>query len=291
VVKWGVLVGVAVCGLVLPGVASARWVPGPRTTWQWQLSGKLDLRVPAAVYDVDLFDTSAATVAALHARGRHVVCYLDAGTYEPGRPDSARFPKSVLGRGVAGWPGERWLDIRSRALRPIMNARLRLCARKGFDAVEADNVDGYENRTGFPLRARDQLAYNRYLAAAAHARGLSIALKNDLDQVAALEPRFDFALDEECFHHRECGELAPFVKAGKAVFEVEYTGSPARYCPQARAAGFMTMAKHLDLDAWREACWARHGSVQARVPEPAAAAPVVPALTYSHRYTGRPPTQ
>src|SRR5258705_316926 len=82
--------------------------------------------------------------------------------------------------------------------------------------IEPDNVDGYANSSGFPLSAKDQLAYNRWLAEAAHARGLSIALKNDLDQVAALAPYFDWALNEECFQYKECGSLAPFTTAGKA---------------------------------------------------------------------------
>ena len=34
---------------------------------------------------------------ALHARGVKVVCYMDAGTYEPGRPDSAMIPASLTG--------------------------------------------------------------------------------------------------------------------------------------------------------------------------------------------------
>ena len=59
---------------------------------------------------------------------------------------------------------------------------------EGFDGVEADNVDGYANDSGFPLTAADQLRFNRFLARAAHARGLSIGLKNDLGQAAALEP-------------------------------------------------------------------------------------------------------
>ena len=79
-----------------------------------------------------------------------------------------------------------------------------LCRQRGFDGVEADNVDGYSNATGFPLTAADQLAYNRFLARAAHARGLSIGLKNDLAQVAELEPDFDFAVNEECFAFSEC---------------------------------------------------------------------------------------
>jgi hypothetical protein len=235
-------------------IAAVSWSPVPGTTWQWQLSGGVDLSVDAAMYDVDLFDTSAATVADLHQRGRHVVCYLDAGTYEPGRPDAGSFPDAVLGNGVEGWPGERWLDIRRLdVLQPIIEARLDLCRSKGFDAVEPDNVDAYANSSGFPLSADDQLAFNRFIAAAAHARGLSVALKNDLDQAAALQPDFDWALDEQCYEYQECRALQPFAQAGKAVFIAEYALDPSAFCSQARAAGYSAMRKHLELDAWRQA--------------------------------------
>ena len=233
----------------------APWIPAPGVSWQWQLSGTLDLSVEAALYDVDLFDTPAATVAELHALGRHVVCYLDAGTYEPGRPDSGAFPAAVLGAGVEGWPGERWLDVRRLdLLRPILDARMDLCRDKGFDGVEPDNVDAYANTSGFPLTGADQLAFNRYLASAAHARGLSVGLKNDLGQVPALEPDFDWALNEQCFQYTECDALRPFARAGKAVLIAEYETDPAAFCPPARAAGYSAILKHVQLDAWRQAC-------------------------------------
>jgi hypothetical protein len=232
---------------------AALWAPAPGTTWQWQLSGKLDLSVDAQLYDVDLFDTPDSAIRELHARGARVACYFSAGSYEHGRPDSRRFPRSVLGRSLEGWPGERWLDVRRRALRPIMRARLDLCARKGFDAVEADNVDAYANRSGFRLRARDQLRYNRWLAAAAHARGLSIGLKNDLGQIPELVGRFDWALNEQCFEYDECSRLRPFVRAGKAVFVAEYRAGD--FCARARSLGFMAMLKRVSLDAWRAPCW------------------------------------
>ena len=79
---------------------------------------------------------------------------------------------------------------------------------KHFDGVEADNVDGYTNPTGFPLTAADQLTYNAWLARTAHALGLSIALKNDLDQARQLEPHFDYALDEQCFQYSGVLEAA-----------------------------------------------------------------------------------
>jgi hypothetical protein len=232
------------------------WRPAPNTTWQWQLSSTVDTSVPAQMYDIDLFDNSAGVVSSLHARGTRVVCYISAGSYERGRPDSGRFPRAALGRPLEGWPGERWLDIRRLdLLGPIMKRRLDLCAKKGFDGVEADNVDGYSNRSGFALTAAHQLRYNRFLARAAHARGLSIGLKNDLDQVRALEPQFDWALNEQCFQYSECERLTPFVRAGKAVFNVEYELETGAFCPAAAQLGLMSMRKRLDLDAWREPCF------------------------------------
>ena len=39
-----------------------------------------------------------------------------------------------------------------------------IAVQKGCDGVDPDNVDGYTNKTGFPLTAKDQLAYNKFLA-------------------------------------------------------------------------------------------------------------------------------
>ena len=234
--------------------AWAGWRPQLGTSWQWQLSGPLDTRVDAAVYDVDGFTTSAAQVAALHAEGRKVICYISVGAYEDFRPDRQRFPAVLLGASD-GWPGERWLDIRRLdLLEPIIAARFDMCRSKGFDGVEPDNVDGYANDTGFPLTAADQLAFNRMVAGLAHRRGLAVALKNDLDQVPQLVGDFDFAVDEQCAEYQECDELLPFTAAGKAVLEAEYNLPRSAFCGAARRLRFSAMLKRLSLDAWRQAC-------------------------------------
>ncbi|NBH05483.1 endo alpha-1,4 polygalactosaminidase, partial [Amycolatopsis sp. SID8362] len=234
--------------------APGRWQPAPGTTWQWQLSGKLDTSVDVAVYDIDGVDTEAGVVAGLHAAGRKVVCYVNVGAAEDFRPDAAAFPPEVKGKSD-GWDGERWLDIRRRdTLRPIMAARFGQCRDKGFDAIEGDNVDGYDEDTGFPLTAADQLAYNRMLAGMAHELGLSIALKNDLGQVRDLVADFDFSVDEECAELGGCPLLTPFVEAGKAVFHVEYNLEPARFCAETTALGFSSMRKNRALDAPRWPC-------------------------------------
>lgn len=224
--------------------------------WQYQLDGELDRAVDVDVLVVDLVDTAAGDVADLQRRGTRVVCYLSAGSWENWRPDADEFPDDVVGEPLAGWSGESWLDVsRDEVLLPLMAARLDLCAEKGFDGVEADNVDGYTQRTGFELSAEDQLRYVRGLADLAHDRGLAFGLKNDLDQVAQLEPHADFAVNESCRRYDECDALAPFVEAGKAVLHVEYTDAAEDpVCPSPTIEGFSTIVKHRDLRAWRMAC-------------------------------------
>jgi hypothetical protein len=230
------------------------WLPELETSWQWQLQGSIDTSIDVEMYDVDGFEVSKATVTDLHDAGRHVVCYLSAGAWENFRPDADAFPDSVLGRSN-GWPGERWLDIRKLGvLGPIMEARLDMCADKGFDAVEFDNVEGYQNRTGFPLHGADQLKFNVFLANQAHARGMSAVLKNDLGQIPALLPYYDFALNEQCHQYDECGRLDAFVEASKAVFGVEYKLAKPNFCPQANAHNFNFLKKKLSLKVWRSPC-------------------------------------
>ena len=236
------------------GPAMSYWVPAQNTSWQWQLSGTLDPTVNAVMYDIDLFDNSANVVASLHAQGRKVVCNFSAGSWENWRPDAGSFPPSVLGSPL-GSASERYLDIRNLAvLAPIMSARLDLCKSKGFDAVDPDNIDGYTNGTSFPLTYADQILYNMWIANAAHTRGLSVALKNDVEQVADLVSVFDWALNEQCFEYQECNTLLPFVATGKAVFNVEYNVPTTQFCPQANSLNFNSMRKHMSLDAFREQC-------------------------------------
>ncbi|MFE9426514.1 endo alpha-1,4 polygalactosaminidase [Kitasatospora sp. NPDC006697] len=237
-----------------PVPAGTVWHPSPGTPWQWQLTTPVDRSVDVPVYDIDGFENDASVVAALHAEGRKVICYVNAGAWEDFRPDASSYPTALRGS-TDGWNGERWLDIRQlSALRPLLAARFDLCRGKGFDAVEPDLLEGYANSTGFPLTAADQLAFNRMVADLAHQRGLAVALKNDLGQIPDLVGDFDFAIDEQCAEFKECDSLTPFVKAGKAVLHVEYNVAPADFCSQTTRLGFSSMAKHLKLDAWRQAC-------------------------------------
>ena len=233
----------------------AVWRPRVGDTLQVQYSGTISLSVDATIYDLDVDDTPASTVAALHARGRHVFCYIDAGAWENYRADASRFPAAVLGKAMDGWPDERWLDIRKMSLlAPLLRHRLDTCAAKGFDGVDPDNINGYTNATGFPLKAADQLSFNRWLAEEAHSRHLVVALKNDGEQATALATTFDAAVVEECVEYSECALYGAFIKAGKPVFDIEYTRAPSAFCPVAVKLRFAIIGKHLALDAYRTHC-------------------------------------
>jgi hypothetical protein len=234
-----------------------RWQPAPGTTFYWDLqNAPPDNTKNVGAYDIDGWGNSAQEVSALHALGIKVVCYMDAGTYEPGRPDSSMFPAALKGSAVEGWPGELWLDVRPSGpsygtLQAIMSARFKVCQSKGFDAVEPDNIDSYQNKPGFSTSAADQLAYDHWIAGAVHALGMAVFQKNDLDQVQALEPSFDGILDEECNKYSECDTLTPYTAAQKPAWNAEYQDdgeTTAKFCAADVKAGIAGALFSLGLD-------------------------------------------
>lgn len=259
-------------GLATPAHA-AQWLPtnAHALPLHWNLGGTIDVNNPKqvgerdlsgnvlprpAVLDIDGEQNSAATVATLHARGQKVICYFDAGVYETYRTDAYKFPKSVIGKADQGWNGSYWLDVRQHSvLLPIMKARAQQCVDKGFDMVEPDEIDGYENDSGFPLTYADQLSYDRAVASMAHGLGISILLKGDIVQAHDLVTSFDATLNEECYRYQECTNpydprtdsevpgLQVFSAANKPVWIAEYTstattrmckGAPGRHWSGAR---------------------------------------------------------
>jgi hypothetical protein len=261
-----------------PCTGTSCWHPALASRWQYQLQGVAayastgginvnisgvpftgGAAVSPSVFDIDLYVDPAvagnnttfntAAVNAIHANGAKAICYVSAGTFEPWRPDVASYPESIKGRAVGGFKDEKWVDIRqTNILLPIMDARVAKCKQAGFDGVEWDTVDGYTNRTGFPLTAADQLFYDASLANLAHSYGLTVALKNDVEQLPDLSPYFDYAINEQCQQYSECdGYSTYFISHGKAVFQVEYKLGLTKFCPQANAANRNAIKKTYDL--------------------------------------------
>lgn len=237
-------------------VTGTKWYkPSVSISWQWQLDGNVNTDYPVDLYDIDLFNSSPTLIDKLKASGKKVICYFSAGSYEDSREDKNKFMTAELGNALDGWPDERWLDIRSLNVAEIMISRLNLAIQKGCDGVEPDNMDAYLNNSGFDLSIRDQLAFNKFIANESHKRGLSVGLKNDLEQVPELVNFFDFSVNEQCHEFEECNKLEAFIKVGKPVLNAEYMQKYIEdpnerkvLCDAANHAQFSTLILPLKLD-------------------------------------------
>jgi hypothetical protein len=255
-------------------VTGSWYKPPVAITWQWQLKramksatnetnetneiNKINTDYPVQLYDIDLFNSSPSLINTLKASGKKVICYFSAGTYEDFREDKDKFKPEELGNPLIDWPEERWLDIRSQNVAEIMISRLNLALLKGCDGVEPDNVDAYANNSGFDLSAKDQLAFNKFIANEAHKRGLSVALKNNMEQIPELIDYFDFSINEQCHELNECDMLTSFIINGKPVLNAEYLQTyidnpTARQalCDTSKGAQFSTLILSRDLDESR----------------------------------------
>ena len=233
------------------------------------------------VFDIDLYvDPTVAgnnhtvdTVAvdAIHANGGYAICYVSAGDAERWRPDWYRYRRfdrriggRLLGKRFSSvFRNEFWVNINNdHGQRDFVLARIdhrtAKCAAAGFDGIEYDVVDAYaqgKRVTGWHITYRTQLRFDRALSRIAHAHGLAVGLKNDLGQLSALEPRFDFAINEQCFQYRECTNnpqpgYRVFTQAGKPVFQVEYEIPLSAFCARADGLGFNSIRKARDYSLY-----------------------------------------
>lgn len=259
----GAVIAVAVAGCAfvppVPAMSSGRpaagdpgWAPRAGLRWQIQLSGPVDTAGPANVYDLDPYGTSAQTVATLRARGRQTMCHLDVGVTDPGLPDAGRIPASVIGAAAGG--GRRYVDVRAwSTLEPVLTDRLLLCRDKGFQAVDADGTDVAPGASGFRVTAADEELFGRRVADLAHSVGLRVSVRAAPGIAAAIEPYTDFNVVGGCFANHGCAEYFAFIRAGKAVFDVETERQPS-FCPLARAYGFAAIRKRTAFDAFVKHC-------------------------------------
>jgi hypothetical protein len=127
---------------------------------------------------------------------------------------------------------EQWdeplLDLstpgRRSAVLAVVGGWLDECARQGFRAVEADNLDSFTRSNGL-LSAADALAFGRLLAGRAHHDKLALGQKNAAELATqARRAGFDFAIAEECQVYSECDAYTSVY--GRAFIEIEYTDQP-----------------------------------------------------------------
>jgi Glycoside-hydrolase family GH114 len=232
---------------------------------------------------------NAGVIGRLHAVGKKVICYLDTGAWESYRPDAHLFPgwrhagkprsdadvvlNPTSRTGGQHWPGEFWLDIRAKQrhrFASIIWARLGLAKQIGCDGVEPDQNNPVGNNPGRNITYSDEKSWYLEVASQAHAHGLSVGMKNGVEVIdAQMVRQFDWSLNEECFYFTECNTEQPFIRAGKAVFQAEYTddwktaglNTPAKVarkvCPKSRRLSFSTLIKNIEPDTLFVPCLTR----------------------------------
>lgn len=226
--------------------------------WDWQLDTPVDISSHLQVMDVDPDAITSAQMVTLKARGTKMICYVSVGTVENWRADKGAFPVAVVGRVYGEWPDENFLDLRQLdVLLPIMRRRFQHCKDLGFDAVEPDNIDIFQLRTGFPLTTADAVQYTLALARIAHEMGMEIGQKNAGDLTADLVSTLDFIITEDCFADEWCDEVKAYVRAGKDVLATEYTDMDFDWkaaCDYAKENNYHMILKNRDLDAALQVC-------------------------------------
>lgn len=246
----------------LPGGKVTWWKPAARISFDWDLDDiDVNTSFTGSVVDVDAFTTTAETVAALHKQGKKVIAYISVGTLEDDRPDASLLSVDVIGKKYDEWPHEKWLDIRQLdKLKPWLNSRFNMILKKGFDAIEPDNMDGYTNTTGFALTIDDAKKYADYLISTAHGNGLGIGQKNVPELTVDYAAKFDWALTEDAFNQGWQNDVKGYIALNKSVFAVEYTDlTPQKtfedkVCPAAATLGYTAILKHRGLDFWVDKC-------------------------------------
>jgi hypothetical protein len=271
--------------VVRPAGATGWWVPSlGNQPWQWELSHPLSLTSvrdlgtgdtlpdgrpapPPTVYDIDGIINPPSTVSALHTAGKHVVCYIEvgaAGNYYSAAAEGLRTTyyqqlqtAGLFGHKVPGYP-ERYLDIRSPKTVRIIEAMIgQQCEAKGFDAVETDIDEEYNDPSGLPLSKAVQEAYMTKLADYMHGLGLGWWIKNPDDTgdsyATDMFKLADAVLTEQCNQYSSCGLLSAYV-GHKAVFNAEYRLRPAAFCTADDALGFNGARFNLPLTGVRQPC-------------------------------------
>jgi hypothetical protein len=240
------LAGIMALCLALAAPARAAMPPPANAQFDYQIGGDYPLPPGVGVVSRDWFAGQAP-------RGAYAICYVNAFQTqddEPGvkrRDERSAWPQDLVLSQLGddpNWGGEYLIDIstaakRKRAARWIQ-PMIRTCARKGFDAVEYDNLDSWTRfddtpREGdVPFGKTDAIAFADVLARRAHKLGLAVGQKNTVGltrRQARGRIGFDFAIAEECGRYDECQDYRAVY--GNHVIAIEYRrGDFGKTCRQ-----------------------------------------------------------
>jgi hypothetical protein len=239
--------------------------PRSARDWDIQLFAPFDVSMPHKVYVLETLTLVPAkmlldygdpkpielspgalktAIADLHARTPPaiVICHVDTGAVRLTDPDASKFPgfaanppdmPTVPAMGsVIGWsigdPNLRLLDIREAsrdAFASLIWKRLDLAAQLGCDGVMPDHNDVAAYESGFDVMGTDSLSWYLEVAKQAHARALSVGMKDGTQLIdpTTTVPAFDWLVIQGCGENHDCDTYAqPFETVGKDTLDIDY---------------------------------------------------------------------
>jgi hypothetical protein len=267
------------------------WQPPADADWQWEIGAPLVTSnamlmgtgvtayngdtAPSdnpVIYDIDAIDNPASTVAALHALGDHVICYIEVGTAgnyysaaEEGVSTTYYAQLSAahdLGSKLSGYP-ENFININAPSAVSIIESMIdQQCAQKGFDAVETDLDETFGNNegsTGFTITQANEETFLTTLSNYMHSIDLGWIAKNLDDTGIAsfvddMAPLSQGIISEQCNQYGTCSLLAPYESEGKWIGNAEYTESQSQFCAADNAANINGIKFNVNLSGGRAPC-------------------------------------
>ncbi|KAH8699988.1 glycoside hydrolase superfamily [Ilyonectria robusta] len=250
------------------------WQPDVGASWQIILKYPIKLEDDStdglapnvSIWDLDVYDNDITIFQALTAADKKIICYFSAGSWEDWRDDADDFDKADLGKGLDGWAGEKWLNVSSPAVRKIMQKRIKYAADKGCNAIDPDNVDGYQNDNGLNLTEADTVSFVKFLSEEAAQYNMSTGLKNAGGIIDKVIDYVHFSVNEQCIEYSECETFSKFIDANKPVFNIEYPSKAPKVSSSAKSTicatsgdakgsnKFSKVIKKMILDGWVEYC-------------------------------------
>jgi hypothetical protein len=274
---------------VVPPAPTWWSIPTGYVSWQWVLNHPLNVNSPAdmgrtdylpdgspapapTVFDIDGIINPASTVAALHADGDHVICYVEAGSagnyYSASQEGiSTTYYDQLqaagdLGNTLPGYSAERFVNINAPVAVGIIESMIeQQCGNKGFDAVETDldeTYPGYDGPTGLTITKSDEQTFLTTLANYIHGLNMGWIAKNLVDTgdnfATIMQPLADGLLTEDCNQWNQCGQASTYIAHGKGVLNAEYNLGTSQFCPADNAAGIDGAQIDSSVDGSRRPC-------------------------------------
>lgn len=219
------------------GTEKSVTLPPVNADADYQIAGDYDLVGDTGMVSRDWFEGEPA-------EGAYSICYVNAFQTQPNDPDVDRpdetsaWPSDLVLSALAddpNWSGEYLIDISTPDLRADaadwVADMVSVCADKGFDAVEFDNLDSWTRFSDEPsvqalvtFDRDDAVEFATLITEQAHALGMAVGQKNTIELIddgGAEQIGFDFAVTEECGQYDECEGYAAAYE--DRVMDIEYT--------------------------------------------------------------------